>query len=64
MSWKERGGPAVTQPDCRGFGSRLIERGLTSDLGGAAQLIFEPDGLCCIIEASCAAIQAREASLD
>ncbi len=64
MTWKERHGPPVVQPNRRGFGSRLIEKGLAADLGGLAQLIFEPDGVCCMIEASCAAIQAREASFD
>ncbi len=64
MTWKERHGPPVVQPNRRGFGSRLIEKGLAADLSGSAQLIFEPDGLCCMIEASCAAIQAREASFD
>ena len=63
MEWKERQGPPVVQPDQRGFGSRLIERSLGSDLGGSAQLIFEPDGLRCAIDASCAAISAREPRL-
>jgi len=53
----------VTAPLRRGFGSRLIERGLEADLGGRAELLFEPDGLCCIIEASREAIQGRETIL-
>ena len=28
MSWIERGGPAVAEPQRKGFGSRLIARGL------------------------------------
>ena len=63
MEWKERQGPRVVQPNQRGFGSRLIEKGLGSDLGGSARLLFEPDGLRCIIEASCAAMSAREPRL-
>jgi PAS domain S-box-containing protein len=63
LDWRERGGPPVAPPERRGFGSRLIERGLESDLGGAAELRFEPEGLSCRIEASVAAIQARERSL-
>jgi PAS domain S-box-containing protein len=61
LEWKERNGPPVAEPASRGFGSRLIERGLESDLGGTARLHFEPDGLCCVIEASMHTIQAREA---
>ena len=47
LVWCEHGGPAVTQPVRRGFGSRLIERSLGSD--GSAGLEFAPDGLVCRI---------------
>jgi two-component sensor histidine kinase len=60
MVWTERGGPAVAQPTRRGFGSRLIERSLAADLGGAAELSFEAEGLCCTIRASMAAMRRRE----
>jgi len=52
IEWKETGGPAVSEPTRRGFGSRLIERGLGADLGGSASLGFEPDGVKCVIDAS------------
>jgi two-component sensor histidine kinase len=61
VEWKERDGPPVVEPTRRGFGSRLIERGLEADLGGTARLHFEPDGLRCVIEASMDAVQAGEA---
>ena len=60
LEWKERGGPPVTEPKQRGFGSRLVERGLTADRGGTATMHFEPDGLCCVIEASLDAVTAAE----
>jgi len=60
FEWRESGGPPVEVPTRRGFGSRLIERGLEADLGGAAELRFDPAGLCCRIEASLAAISAQE----
>jgi two-component sensor histidine kinase len=60
LTWKEQGGPLVTAPASRGFGSRLIERGLASDLGGSARLLFEADGLRCIIEASLSTAQQAE----
>lgn len=51
LEWRESGGPPVTSPARRGFGSRLIERGLAGELGGTAQLNFEPAGLVCVIDA-------------
>jgi PAS domain S-box-containing protein len=46
-SWREIAGPPVVAPEGKGFGSRLIERGLTSNLGGDTELIYAPDGLIC-----------------
>jgi PAS domain S-box-containing protein len=63
LDWKESGGPAVTPPSRRGFGSRLIEQGLGGDLGGEARIAFEPDGLRCTIEAAAGEIGAREPEL-
>ncbi|HEY6916843.1 MAG TPA: HWE histidine kinase domain-containing protein [Allosphingosinicella sp.] len=63
IEWKETGGPPVSVPSGRGFGSRLIERGLAGDLNGRARLDFEPDGLKCTIEAPLSAVQAREGEL-
>ena len=45
LIWRESGGPTVTQPTRRGFGSRLIERGAARDLGGDALLTFHPSGV-------------------
>lgn len=49
LDWRESGGPAVSPPGRRGFGSRLIERGLTREMGGEAQMSFLPGGLWCHI---------------
>jgi PAS domain S-box-containing protein len=49
--WRERGGPPVAAPARRGFGSRLIERGLSAEMGGDVRMMFEPDGLVCTIDA-------------
>ncbi len=51
MTWVEQGGPPVTPPTRRGFGSRLIERGLAAELGGRVQLAYEPSGVRCTINA-------------
>jgi hypothetical protein len=36
LRWQESGGPVVTPPGRKGFGSRLIEGGLAQDLCGEA----------------------------
>ena len=51
MAWREKGGPAVAPPRHRGFGTRLIERGLAEELGGATRIEFRPDGVWCEITA-------------
>ncbi len=51
VEWRECGGPAVVAPQTTGFGTRLIERSLSADLGGQARLSFEAEGLVCRIEA-------------
>lgn len=48
LHWTERGGPPVTQPSKRGFGSRLLER-MTASEGGDAMRVFEPEGLRCTL---------------
>ena len=53
--WIESGGPKVQAPAHRGFGSRLIEKGLTHELGGKVQLDFDPAGVRCTIDMPLAA---------
>ncbi len=49
LRWTEEGGPPVRPPSGRGFGSRLVERGLQQELRAEAWLLFEPSGLRCEI---------------
>ena len=51
LTWTERDGPPVTPPTGRGFGSRLIERGLAAELSGSATIDFQPAGVVCRIRA-------------
>lgn len=51
LVWREEGGPPVRPPKSQGFGTRMIERGLLADLGGAALLDFASTGVCWSIEA-------------
>lgn len=47
LSWQESGGPPVSTPPARGFGTRFIERTIRMDLGGSVELGFAPAGLHC-----------------
>jgi two-component sensor histidine kinase len=51
LTWKETGGPIVKAPTRRGFGTRLVERGLAGELEGEAIITFEPEGMVCMISA-------------
>lgn len=51
LRWRESGGPAVQPPARRGFGSRLVERGLAHDIAGEASLSFTETGVVCAIDA-------------
>jgi PAS domain S-box-containing protein len=47
IDWTESGGPPVKPPERRGFGTRLLERGLARDLNGTVALDFAPQGVHC-----------------
>lgn len=51
LRWEEAGGPRVTPPKRRGFGSRLIERSLAQDLDGTVKITFQPAGVTCTVDA-------------
>jgi PAS domain S-box-containing protein len=49
LQWREKDGPPVTPPSRKGFGSRVIERGLGHELQGAVNLDYRADGVVCTI---------------
>jgi PAS domain S-box-containing protein len=50
VEWVERGGPPIAGPPVRrGFGLRLLERGLRMQAGMGADIRFEPEGLRCTL---------------
>jgi len=51
VSWREEGGPPVTPPERKGFGSALIERSLRSYFSGKAATDYRPEGLVFELEA-------------
>ena len=48
----------MAAPRKQGFGSRLIEQGLSHDFGGKAELNFKTDGVVCTIRAPLGEIRA------
>ncbi len=59
LQWRETGGPAVKPPSRKGFGSRVIERGLAHELNGRVEVDYAPTGLVCTIE-----VPVRQAVID
>jgi PAS domain S-box-containing protein len=51
IKWRESGGPPVSEPERKGFGTRMMQRVLASELGGKVKLDFKRDGLECAIDA-------------
>jgi len=47
LNWTESAGPPVRPPAARGFGTRLLERSLPSELGGTVAIDYPEAGVCC-----------------
>ncbi|KKB80477.1 histidine kinase [Devosia soli] len=45
LVWREIGGPAVEAPTKTSFGTQLIQRLLSAETGGSAEIIFDPGGI-------------------
>ena len=50
LDWRESGGPIVSERGAAGFGTMLIRRAAALQVGGSADLVFEPAGIACHIE--------------
>jgi two-component system, chemotaxis family, CheB/CheR fusion protein len=50
LSWVESGGPKVTAPTRKGFGSRLIAEGLAYELDGDVHIDYHPSGIRCEVD--------------
>ena len=50
LTWRESGGPPVTAPLTKGFGSRLLS-GLSGEFGTPAEIDYAPTGLTCRLRA-------------
>lgn len=45
FEWHEQGGPPVTPPSRKGFGTTIINRSVPYDLGGQAHIDYAPSGV-------------------
>lgn len=45
VNWQEVDGPEVRAPERKGFGTTIIERSVPYDLGGTAQIDYQPSGV-------------------
>jgi len=59
IHWTESNGPTVKPPERSGFGTVLIDRSITYDLGGDSDVSYKPEGLQATFR-----IPPRHASLD
>ena len=57
LRWQEQGGPPVSPPTRKGFGSIMIERVLAEQLEGGVTIAYDPDGVVCTIDAPLDAVQ-------
>jgi signal transduction histidine kinase len=63
IEWVESGGPPVNKPARKGFGSRLIGRGLASQLSGEASIEYARAGLVCRIHAPLSSVKGAPVHL-
>jgi PAS domain S-box-containing protein len=58
MSWRETGGPAVREPERKGFGHIVINQMVAASLRGEVALDFAPDGVAWRLDAPAATVVA------
>ncbi len=47
VTWRESGGPPVSEPSRRGLGTALLERALRGTIGGRTEMDWAEGGLVC-----------------
>jgi two-component sensor histidine kinase len=60
VDWRESGGPPVSAPARKGFGSRMIEGALAAELDAVVTSSYEPSGIAWTIDAALAHWQNRD----
>ena len=59
LTWTESGGPTVTPPARRGFGSALLEQVTSRELNGETAIDYRPSGVHARLRAGAAAVAPR-----
>jgi PAS domain S-box-containing protein len=59
-TWRESGGPAVSPPQRRGFGLRVIEASFRDQLHGSLAMSFEPTGMTCAVDLPLDALRSAQ----
>jgi two-component sensor histidine kinase len=49
LAWVETGGPVVSKPTSKGFGTRSVIASIETQLGGKADFDWRPEGLVCCL---------------
>ena len=62
LSWTETGGPPVSAPEHKGFGSQLIRSAVVSELAGKAELRFPVEGVHFTLDADASRVLAEMAA--
>lgn len=60
--WEEIGGPPVSEPASKGFGSRLITRVLAADFAGIVGIDYRSEGVVCSLVAPTDSVKPRAAT--
>jgi PAS domain S-box-containing protein len=58
LYWLESGGPTVSAPTRRGFGSRILEQALPTEVRGTVALDYRPTGLSYVVNGVLSAVEA------
>jgi two-component sensor histidine kinase len=64
LEWIETGGPPARKPSRRGFGTKLIERAMASELDAKVRLNFRETGFSCVVTAPYISAPNSDAALD
>lgn len=60
LSWSDRGGPPVSAPATKGFGTRILTRNLQTDFGGKVDLNYYGSGVVLSLVAPLGAVETSD----
>ncbi|MCA9311064.1 MAG: PAS domain-containing protein [Phycisphaerales bacterium] len=57
VTWREKGGPAVSPPTREGIGTRIINETITYELNGRVESRYHPEGVECVMRFDCGTLR-------